>query len=190
MTKKTKLNKTQRSLIVEYGEKHIQSSIDRTEEAKLYDILLEGANQAIRARYPESDVAILRKYKVTRQDICFRFHFPSDRVDGFYFNYDSPIADMPNEGGCRSSEVFAVPAEIEKAFDEHAKVKEDNKKLENEKLRSFRAFLTACMYLEEVLEVIELPEALRERLGHRSTGLVAVTPETVASLKATFKQAA
>jgi hypothetical protein len=33
-----------------------------------------------------------------------------------------------------------------------------------------------------------LPEDLRKRLGQSSTALVAVTPETMKSLKATFKK--
>ena len=88
------------------------------------------------------------------------------------------------------SEVFAVPAEIKKAFDDHIQVKKENDTLESDKSQVFRAFVTACVYLEEVLEVIEFPNEIQEQLGHRSTGLVAVTPTTIASLKATFKQAA
>ena len=70
------------------------------------------------------------------------------------------------------------------------KLKKQNDKTEADQVRSFTAFLSACAYLDEVLEIISLPEDIRERLGHRSTGLVAVTPETVAALKKTFKQAA
>ncbi len=190
MTKKIRLNKIQRNLIEEYGLKHIQSSIDRTNETKLYEMLLEGANKAIREKYPEEEMAILRKYKLTRQDMCLKFLFPSGRVDGYWFTSGCPMADIPNPAGCYSSEVFAVPAPFENALDDLVQVKKDNDKLERDKLQLFQSFVTACVYLEEVLEVIELPEDLRERLGHRSTGLIAVTPDTVASLKATFKHAA
>ena len=100
MTKKIKMNKTQRALIDEYGVKHIQSAIDRSNEAKLYQAILDGANQAIRAKYPEDEMVILRKYELTREDRCPRFLFPSERVDGFHFQYESPIADMPSQRGC------------------------------------------------------------------------------------------
>jgi hypothetical protein len=46
------------------------------------------------------------------------------------------------------------------------------------------------MTVEDVLEVISLPEDIRKRLGADSTALVAVTAEPVKSLKATFKKAA
>jgi hypothetical protein len=190
MTKKIKLSKIQRAVIEEYGVKHIQSTIDRKQEAKLYQAMLDGANKAIRSRYPEDDMLILRKFELTREDRCLRFQFPSQRVDGFSFKYETPIADVPIKNGCFSGEVFPVDAAFEEAFDEYATLRKANDKLENDKSQCFRAFIIACVYLDEVLEVIELPEEIRERLGHRSTGLVAVTPETVASLKATFKQAA
>jgi hypothetical protein len=35
-----------------------------------------------------------------------------------------------------------------------------------------------------VLDVIPLPDNIKKRLGHSSTALVAVTPETVKSFKA------
>jgi hypothetical protein len=190
MTKKIKLNKTQRTVIEEYGVKHIQFTIDRKREAELHQAILDGANKAIRIRYPQEDMVILRKFNLTREDRCLRFQFPSQRVDGFSFKLQTPIADMPYKNGCFSGEVFPVDAAFEEAFDEYATVKRANDKFQNDKWQSFRALAIACVYLDEVLEVIELPEEIRERLGHRSIGLVAVTPETVASLKATFKQAA
>lgn len=190
MTKKIKINKTQRTLIDEYGVKHIQSTIDRIAEEKLYQAILDGANQAIRAKYPEGEMIILRKYELTRIDRCPRFLFPSERVDGFHFRFESPIADMPSQRGCYSGEAFPVSAAFEKAFDEHAKLKKENDKIEADTVQSFRSFLVACVYLDDILEVIDLPNEIRARLGHRSTGLIAVTAETVAALRTTFQQAA
>jgi len=192
MTKKIKLTKSHRDVIVEYGARHIAVSIDRSKEEKQLAILLEGANAAIRAKYPESDMVILRKYTLERIDRCLKFQFPSGRVDGFNFKADAPVVDMPYKAGCHYStnDVFPVPAAVEKAFDEYTKLRAENDKKHQAKLNEFNAFLTACQYVEEVLEVIPLPDDIRKRLGHTSTGLVAVTPETVKSLKATFRQAA
>ena len=95
MTKKTQLNKARRAIIEEYGFKHIESSIDRTRENDLLQQLVRYANEAIRAKYPEADMAVLRKYEVVRTDHCLRFQFPSGRVDGRSFPPDAPLADMP-----------------------------------------------------------------------------------------------
>lgn len=192
MTKKIKLTKTHRDVIQNYGVKHIMAGIDRSKEEKQLAILLDGANAAIRAKYPEADMVVLRKYKLERIDRCLKFQFPSGRVDGFSFASDAKVVDMPYKAGCgwSNSDVFPVTAAIEKIFDELAKLKTENDKKEQAKLNEFHAFLTACQYVDEVLEVIPLPDDIRERLGHTSTSLVAVTPETVKSLKATFRKAA
>ena len=192
MAQKIKLNKSHREVIKSYGLNRISASIDRNKEAKQLQILLDGANTAIRGKYPESDMAILRKYELERTDRCLKFQFPSGRVDGFNFRSDVAIVDMPYKAGCHysSNDVFPVSEKFEIAFDTHAKLKTENDKIEKAKHNEFFAFLNACQFVEEVLEVIPLPDDIRKRLGHSSTGLVAVTPDTVKSLKATFKLAA
>lgn len=192
MAKKTKLSKFHRSVIEEFGVRHIAASIDRSKENKHLSVLLEAANAAIREKYPEADMVILRKYKLERTDRCLTFQFPSGRVDGFTFNSEAAVVDMPYKAGCGyfSSEVFPLPAAAEKAFDEYAKLKAESDKKQREKGQQFLAFLSACQTVDEVLDVIPLPDDIRKRLGHSSGALVAVTPETVKSLKATFKAAA
>lgn len=192
MTKKLKLTNARRDVIRDFGVKHIASSIDRTKEQKHLAAMVEGANTAIRAKYPEADMAVLRKYKLERIDRCLKFQLPSGRVDGFTFPNDAAIADMPYCKSCYygNSDVFPVTAAFEKAFEEFAKLKDDSDKRQQEKTTEFLAFLGACQNLDEVLDVIPLPEDIRKRLGQESTALVAVTPETVKSLKATFKKAA
>ena len=192
MAKKVKLTNARRDVIREFGLKHIAAGIDRTKEQKQLAVMIDGANVAIRAKYPEADMIALRKYKLERTDRCLKFQLPSGRVDGFNFANDAALKDMPYSRGCGygSNEVFPVTATFEKAFDEYAKLKTDSDKRQREKEQEFLNFLGACQYVEEVLEVIPLPEDIRKRVGHESTGLVAVTPETVKSLKATFKKAA
>jgi hypothetical protein len=190
MTKRTHLNKTRREIIEEYGLKHIESSIDRTRENDLLQQVIKYANEAIRAKYPEADMAVLRKYEVVRTDHCLRFQFPSGRVDGRSFPSDAPLADMPRQSGCYSGEVFAVSAECEQVFDAYEAEYQANYRLRDAKNRQFMDFVTASRTVEEVLEVIDLPSDIRERLGHRSTALVAVSPELVAALRETFRIAA
>src|SRR5260370_18376083 len=75
MTKKIKLNKTQRAVIEEYGVKHIQSTIDRKQEAELYQAIPDGANKAIRTTYPAHHMVILRNFKLARENRCLRSQF-------------------------------------------------------------------------------------------------------------------
>lgn len=192
MTKKVKLTNAHRDVIREYGVKHISANIDRTKEKKHLGVMAEAANAAIRAKYPEADMVVLRRYKLEQTDRCLKFQLPSGRVDGFNFPSDAAIADIPYCRSCHygNSDVFVVSPAFEKSFDEYAKLKTESDKRQHEKMQEFMSFLGACQCVEEVLEVIELPEDIRKRVGHESTGLVAVTPETVKSLKATFKKSA
>lgn len=108
---KTQLNKARREILLSHIEDTVLPRIiDRTRENELYDALIDGANKAIRAKYPEADMAVLRKYKCVRVDRCLRFQFPTGRVDGFNFPYkdESRIADVPSSGGCFRNDVFAV----------------------------------------------------------------------------------
>ena len=191
MTTTTKLTKVRRDVLTAYGEQTIRASIDRTREANLLRALIDGASAAIRAKYQETDMAILRKYDLDSNDRCLRFQFPSGRVDGFNFSGRSDgLADVPYHRGCYSQDVFPVSEAFERAYDEHAQVTQQNDKAEGEKMAQFHAFLAACRSVEEVEAVIPLPADVRQRLGHGSSALVAVTAEAVATLKATFGQAA
>ena len=192
MTKKIKLTKAHREVIQGFGLTHISTSIDRSKEKKHLAVMIEGANSVIRDKYPEADMAILRKYKLERIDRCVKFQLPSGRVDGFTFMSDAAIADIPYCRSCvyGNSDVFPVTPAFEKAFDEYAKLKTESDKRQQEKQQEFLSFLGACQFLDEVLDVIPLPEDIRKRLGHSSNSLVAVTPETVKSLKTMFKKAA
>ncbi len=190
MTKRTQLNKARRDIIEEYGFKHIDAIIDRTQENDLLQQLVTYANEAIREKYPEADMAVLRKYEVVRTDRCLRFQFPSGRVDGRNFPSDATLADMPKHGGCYSGEVFAVSAECEQAFDAYEAEFTANYRLRDGKKQKFLSFLMASRSVEEVLEVIDLPAEIQERLGHRSAALVAVSAESVSALRETFRLAA
>lgn len=192
MAKKVKLTNARRDVIRDFGVKHISTTIDRTKEQKHLAAMVEGANAAIRAKYPEADMVILRKYNLARKDHCLKFHFPSGRVDGFSFQSDAGIVDLPYKAGCHysSNDVFPVSAAFEKAFDEYARLKKESDKRQQERTQEFLNFLGACQNLDEVLDVIPLPADIRERLGYEANSLVAVTPDTVKSLKATFKKAA
>jgi hypothetical protein len=97
---------------------------------------------------------------------------------------------MPKQSGCYSGEVFAVSAECEQVFDAYAAEFHANYQLKDDKRRQFLSFVTASRTVEDVLEVIDLPADIRERLGHRSSALIAVSAESVSALRETFRIAA
>ena len=185
---KIRLNKTHREILMAYGQEKISGLIDRSRERVLYDTLLEAANRAIRAKYPEEHLMICRLYELTRTDYCLRFQFPSGRVDGCHFRpEDAPrICDVPSGRGCYNSDVFPMDKAFEDAYDEHLRLKRANDEEERERIASFRSLIEASKTLEEVLAVIDLPEDMLERLGRKSTALVALSNDALRSLKRDF----
>jgi hypothetical protein len=185
---KIRLNNTHRDVLSSYGQERIESLIDRKEEKELYAILLDGANEAIRAKYPEEHMVILRLYDCARKDQCLQFQFPSGKVDGFYFKAEDNLQDLPSRGGCYSSGNVAYPvhAAFETAYDQYHVVKKANDQGRDARVRSFNALVNAARTLEDVLEAIDLPQELQERLGKKSQALVALNDDTLKALKRDF----
>lgn len=185
---KIRLNKTSREILLAYGQEKIAGLIDRSREKTLYETMLEAANRAIRAKYPEEHLVICRLYELTRTDYCLRFQFPSGRVDGYNFapKDAARICDVPSGRGCYNSDVFPMDKAFEDAYDEHRRLERANDDEERQRVASFRSLIEASRTLDEVLTVIDLPEDILERLGRKSTALVALTTDTLRSLKQDF----
>ena len=184
---KIRLNNNHRDILRAYGQEKTTAMIDRTKEKAFYAKLIEGANEAIRTRFPEEHMTILRLYNLTHVDRCLRFQFPSSRVDGFYFKADDAIADMPYRRDCSSNQAFAVNQAFESAYDQYAKLHQENQKKKMDKYRAFVSLITAAKTLEDVLEVIDLPIELQEQLGRKCTALVALSEESLKALRKDFQ---
>jgi len=184
---KTRLNNIHRDLLRTYGHDRIGGLIDRSEEKAFYTQLLDGANQAIRKRFPEEDMVILRRYGVAHIDRCVRFQFPSGRVDGFYFPSDeTALADIPYRSSCTTDAAYPVEAAVETAFDGYHKAHTANNKEQYKRTSAFDSLLHAARTLDEVIEAIDLPPEVLERLGHKTTALVALSSDDLKRLKQDF----
>lgn len=188
---KTRLNNVHRDQLSAYGGEKIASLIDRSEEKAFYAQLLDATNQAIRKRYPEEDMVVLRRYDAVHTDRCVRFQFPSGRVDGFYFPFDeTALADIPNRRSCRTDAAYPVDAATEVALDGYQKTHAAND-MDQQKRRSvFDALLRAAKTLEEIIEAIDLPIEMLERLGRKATALVALSADDLTRLRNDFALAA
>ena len=185
---KIRLNKTHRDILTAYGQGKIADLIDRKKEKALYAALIEGTNKAIRVKYPEEHMAVLRLYKLARFDRCVKYQFPSGRVDGFTFQYEDEklLADLPSRSGCFDSAVYPVDKKFKAAYDDYAKVKKVNDEERAKKNANLYSLIESAKTLDDVMDVIDLPKEILERLGRKSTALVALSSDTLKSLKRDF----
>lgn len=184
---KIRLTNAHRDTLRKYGQEKIATLIDRKKEQALYAKLLDGANKTIRTKYPEVDMVVIRKHGLATIDYCLKFQFPSGRVDGFRFDGDSKVNDIPYNRACAyQGRVYPVDAAFEISYDDYGLLKKANDDEQSKRLASFYALVDAAKTLEDVLEVIDLPADVQERLGKKSQALVALSPDTLKSLKKDF----
>ena len=187
---KIRLNNAHRSLLSTYGQERIAGLIDRTEEKAFYAQLLDATNQAIRKRYPEEDMVVLRRYDAAQVDRCIRFQFPSGRVDGFYFSHEETgLADAPYCRSCKTDAAYPVDAATESALDGYQKTRATNDKERQKRISAFDSLICASKTLEEVMEAIDLPPDVLERLGRKTTALVALSTDDLKRLRTDFSLA-
>lgn len=70
---KTRLNKDMKAQLLDYMEKAFDARIDDSALQETFTALATGLNAILRAKYPEEDMPVLRKYKLSRTDSCLRF---------------------------------------------------------------------------------------------------------------------
>jgi hypothetical protein len=176
----------------------MQSEYDNKHKDDLKEPLkkaINEANKAIRVKYPETDMEVLRKYKCTRLDKCLKFLEKETQrffgIDFFHYHDNDAakaagLADLPNAGGCNSNEVFPVNAKSAEIMEKFIALKNAAHEKRKEKLQHYRSFLAACNTVDEFNDVVPLPDDLKQR--YLSGGaLIAINPDTISSIKNDFK---
>jgi hypothetical protein len=116
---KTRLNKDMKHTPLGHMEAEFEARIDDASLSETYAALLGKVNAILRAKYPEADMPVLRKYKLNRVDTCLRFTIlGTDRVFGIRLQppgkVKGDIADIPCTGGCYSNnDVFPCDKGLE-----------------------------------------------------------------------------
>ena len=190
---KTRLSQEKRDCLLswmmkQYDKKHA----NQLEKPKAK--ALAAMNTAIRKKYPENEMEILRKHNVARQDSCLRF-VDSDTNEFFGFDWgyrrDIPeeLADVPYNAGCRSNDVFIITPAGRRAVEAFNNARDEAREARKQKESDYRSFLSSCRHMEDVHEVVPLPEDMQRRYMSGSP-LVAVNEELIASIKSEFAEAA
>lgn len=197
---KKRLNQYTREVLKDWMCKEkLDENEGQQELQALFDKLITLINPIIRKRYPEKDMIILRKYKLVKTDTCLTFHKIKDEIPvvfGIDFRWDyskfsetakASIADVPQFGGCNSSIVFEGTEELEKLFHTFKNTYDSFNKKRTNKYNKYHAFVNNCKYLEDIEEVIAVPENIRFEITGKATSLSIMSQDLVNEIKEDFK---
>ena len=192
---KIRLTKDMRSTLHRFMVEEFRKRLDRREIDKTRDALVERANAILRAKYPEEDMPVLRKYEMTRVDSCLKFTLlDTGRVFEVSFNPynmhlgEAALVDIPCLRGCYNHEIYACDKNFEALAGRWEKLIEARRKAIAEKEAEYTGFLAACRYLQEVEAVVPLTEKIRETLGAQSRSLTIINPDVLKRIKSDFAQ--
>lgn len=190
---KTRINKEMKNQLLGHMVSEFDARIDDTELSETFTALVARVNAILRAKYPEADMPVLRKYKLVRVDTCLRFTIlGSDRVFGVRLQppgkVRGEVADIPCMMGCYNHDVYACDKDFEILADKWTNQVEQRRLLMEKKRVEYHAFLHACRNLEEVEAVLPISEELREALGAQSRSLSVINPDIISRIKSDFAQ--
>lgn len=70
------MNNAHREVLRNFAYEKIVKVVNRKEEHKLYKKLVTATNLALRKKYPEKEMEVLRKYQLTTVERCVKYVFP------------------------------------------------------------------------------------------------------------------
>jgi hypothetical protein len=190
---KTRINKDQKHQLLNHMEAEFNARIDDTQLAATFTDLVGRVNKILRAKYPEVDMPVLRKYHFVTVDRCLKFTIlGSERVIGVRLyppgQVKGEIADIPCRSGCYNNEIFPCDKDFEILADKWTNQVEARGLLIEKKRGEYQAFLHACRYLEDVEAVLPISEELRKALGAQSRSLSVISPDVISRIKSDFAQ--
>ena len=192
-TPKTRINKEMKNQLLGHMVSEFDARMDDTELSETFIALVSQVNAILRAKYPEEDMPVLRKYKVVRVDTCLRFTIlGKERV--FVVRLQPPgqvrgaVADIPCISGCYNGDVYPCDKDFEILADHWTNQVERRRLLMDHSRVESRAFLHACRYLEDVEAVLPISEEMRKALGAQSRSLTVINPDIISRIKSDFAE--
>jgi hypothetical protein len=187
-----RLNRHAKDKLLDYMVTQFDSRIDDTELNATLDDILSRTNAILRAKYPEDDMVVLRKYKVTRLDHCIRFTvLDTQRIFSVCLTLrqaEGRLADIPFLSGCYKTDIFPCDKEFEALSDKWERLTDSRTDLVLGKRIEYRSFLETCRYLEEVEAVVPLTEDIRKTIGAQGRSLTVINPDVLKRIKSDFAQ--
>jgi hypothetical protein len=177
---KKRLNQYHRRTLITFAEENVKCEEEHMAMIASYNAACIAVRSVVEAKYPPSDMKLLDKYSVARNDQCIKGarvdNGSSDVVIGFEFITEEEAPLVPCTGSCKSR-VYPYDADTAELVLEYARNKLIFEKAVETKKQAYRALIWDSRYFEDILEVWPAAEALRERIGAPETALTRLSPE-------------
>lgn len=195
---KTRFTEEKRNIVHAWMmEQYDAKNKDAKTIAKMKERVIKALNVVIRKKYPETEMAILRKYDCTFTDRCIKLvDSDTNAVFGIELkrwdekddeNAEIKLADVPSRRGCNSQDVFPIDPKGHALIDEYLSLRETSKEKREEKFRHYKSFLAACRYIEDAHEVVPFPKEMQTRL-FSGASIIHINPDIVAAIKQEFAE--
>lgn len=158
---------------------------------KIREKVVTALNVAIRKKFPENEMIVLRKYKLTRTDYCMKL---VDSVTNAVFGINleivsekeaTKLADTPTGQGHNSQDVYPMDPKGHALIDEYLSLKEASREERSNKSRDYRSFLSACRYVEDAHEVVPFPKEMQTLL-FSGGAIILINKEIIAAIRSEF----
>lgn len=173
---KTRLGVNRRREIVQYMLQEWdkkQPELDDTARKEFVTLL----NGEIRKTYPEKEMAILRKYKLTENCRFKRFTTHVYTTTFYEFLEEEELADYP-----RSQPPMKISESTMDAYNKLVKTKNKLEEKREKQRQKYRDFVNSFNYLEDIEQIVPLPETIKPPVR----SLVCINPEIIAEIKKDF----
>lgn len=177
------LNKGHRETLQILARKLVNSTQDTTALDAAYEEVANMVAALVEVKYPKSDMAILRKYDVGREDRCIYVSPGYGNIQQFSFRHkDSRVPYVPSRY-CNHRTPHLMNEEQAASFDRYEALREEYKAAINRRVTNFDALIEASRTFDEVAAVWPAAEQLRERICGQSRAVSIMSEDTLARIK-------
>lgn len=182
--KNKRLSNYDRERLISFARKQIKETADSAELDAAYDAAAESVAAAIKAKWPQKDMAVLRRYDAASVDHCVYVSTGGSNYEQFTFRADDKRTPMrPNGRGCLRIPVM-LEGDAEAAYKAYLKASEEATSAAAARLSDFKALINGSRNFNEVADVWDAANELRSSIVGEATALAVLSADVVSRIKA------
>lgn len=182
--KNKRLSQYDRDLLITFARKQIKESADTAEVDAAYDLAAGEIAKVIKEKWPQKDMAVLRRYDAAAVDRCVYISEGGSNYEQFTFRADDKRTPLrPNGRGCLRTPIM-LEGEALSAYRAYKKADAEAKEAAAARLSDFKALINGSRNFNEVAEVWPAANELRTSIVGEGTALAVLSADVVSRIKA------